>query len=292
MSRKDWGELSFQPVSEESLMPLYHQIYLALREKIYQEVFPHGTALPSEAQICGIFGVSRITAKRALDELAAAGLVVRRRGAGTRVAYQAPSRPVQTPVEELLENLTAMGRKTELELLEFRYVAAPAEVSRELNCEPGALVQKTVRVRRMDGKPFSYLTTYVPEHIGRLFSEQDTATTPLLTLLERHGVEIAGAEQTISATGADADAARPLAVDIGAPLLRIARTVMGRDGVPVEHIVGLYRPDRYQFRMQMRRVGDDPAEKGWSYRYRDEGHLAPAADPEREASPDTAGGAS
>jgi len=266
-------------------MPLYHQIYLALREKIYEEVFPHGTALPSEAQICEIFGVSRITAKRALDELAAAGLVVRRRGAGTRVTYQAPSRPVQTPVEGLLENLTAMGRKTELELLEFRYVAAPTEISRELNCEPDSLVQKTVRVRRMDGKPFSYLTTYVPEHIGRLFGEKDTATTPLLTLLERHGVEIAGAEQAISATEADADVARALEVEVSAPLLRIARTVMGRDGVPVEHIVGLYRPDRYQFRMQMKRIGDAPAEKAWSYRYRDEGHLAPVEDHEQEGSP-------
>ena len=157
----------------------------------------------------------------------------------------------------------AMGLQTEVTLLEFGYVEPGVAVAQALQCTMGEKVQRAVRVRRLEGEPFSYLTTYVPEDIGASFDREDLASTALLTLLERCGVEVSRAEQTITATLADAAVASRLKVDLGSPLLRITRIVYDQQDRPVEYIVGLYRPDRYQYRMALSRVQTDRA-NAWS----------------------------
>ena len=234
--------------------PLYHQIYVMLRDDIVAGTFRAGDILPSEDKTARTFGVSRITAKRSLNELASAGYVVRERGRGTRVVYEPPAPPVRASVEGLLENLLAMGLKTDVDLLEFDYVVPDESVADALQCQMDDKVQRAVRVRRLESEPFSYLTTYVPESVGRSYSRRDLAAKPLLVLLERSGVEVSRAEQTISAVTADARVAGVLSVDPGAPLLRISRIVYDQQDRPVEYIIGLYRPDRYQYRMDLSRV--------------------------------------
>ena len=250
-------------VDKDSPTPLYHQIYVILKNKIYDGSFPYQSVVPSEKRICATFGVSRITAKRALDDLASADLVIRRRGGGTRVCYKVPGPPVQSSVEGLLENLLAMGLKTQVTLLEFEYETAPLHVSEAMNCKRDTIAQKAVRVREMEGRPFSYLTTWVPEDIGRSYSKQDIATKPLLTLFECGGVVVSSASQTIAATAADAAAARALDVDIGSPLLKITRVVFDQTDRVVEYFIGLYRPDRYQFQLNLTRV-EGEENKAWS----------------------------
>lgn len=243
--------------------PLYHQVYLVLRNKILTGVYPFDSILPGEQETSGTFGVSRITAKRALNELADGDFVVRERGRGTRVVYRAPTPPVQANVEGLLENLLAMGLETKVELLAFDYVDADAEVSRVLQCDRNCTVQRAVRMRHLEAEPFSHLTTYVPEDIGRSYSRADLASQPLLVLLERSGVVVGRAEQTITATLADAEVSAALGLELGAPLLSIHRVVYDLDERPVEFITALYRPDRYQYRMMLSRVGDKST-RSWS----------------------------
>ena len=249
-------------VDERLPTPLYHQIYLVLRDKILNADYGVDSVLPSEQETARRFGVSRITARRALDDLATAGLVVRKRGRGTRVTYRPPSPPVRASIEGLIENLLAMGLKTEVSVLEFDYVDASEGAARALQCEIGQCVQRAVRVRHLEGEPFSHLT-FVPEDIGRSYSRDDLASKPLLTLLERCGVVVSGAEQTISATLADTEVAPILGVEVGSPLLKIDRIVCDQDNRPVEYITGLYRPDLYKYRMTLSRVQNDGA-KAWS----------------------------
>lgn len=263
MASESFDSPKFPPIDENSPTPLYHQIFLILRDRISDGTYAFESTMPSENEICKIFGVSRITAKRALDELASAKLVIRRRGRGTSVSHRTVSLPVHYSVEGLLENLLTMGLKTEVELLGFEYREASTQVALALNCEPGTIVQHSIRVRRLEGEPFSYLTTWVPEDVGRSYSKKDVATKPLLVLLERGGVLVSSAEQTITATGADVLSAQALAVEIGAPLLRISRVVHDQTGRAVEYIVALYRPDRYQFRMNLTRV-EEEERKRWS----------------------------
>lgn len=255
--------LSIQLGSQGLKTPLYHQIYLILKEQITDGVYGADGRLPSEQDLTERFGVSRITAKRAMDELAAEGLVVRERARGTRVIYQPPSAPIASSIEGMLENLIAMGLETTVKLLDFAYLPASNSVAEALEIESGAEVQRAVRVRYLDGAPFSHLTTYVPSAIGRQFTAEELSSLPLLALLERCGMTVDSASQTISATLADDVVARCLGADAGSALMKITRVVRDQNGKPVEFITALYRPDRYQYRMSLSRVQGE-TEKRWS----------------------------
>ena len=263
MSMENIGVAAIGKIDEKLPTPLYHQIYLILRNKIIDQEFAEGDLLPSEGQTARAFGVSRITSKRALNELANEGLVVRERGRGTRVTFKGATTPQRASIEGMLENIMAMGLETEVSLLEFDYVPAGERVGHALGCETHEEVQRAVRVRSHEGEPFSYLVTYVPKAVGATYSRSDLASIPLLTLLERGGVVVSRAEQTLTATLADAKVAPLLRLDIGAPLLRIRRIVFDQNNRAVEFITGLYRPDRYQYRMDLSRVQSDQA-NAWS----------------------------
>ena len=256
-------DLKYDLVDERLPTPLYHQIYLVLRNKIMSGEYTFESSLLSEQETSDMFSVSRITARRALNELAEGGFVKRERGRGTRVIYHAPVPPVQSSVEGLLENLLAMGLETRVRLLSFDYVTPDRTVRRALQCDGACVVQRAVRVRYLEDEAFSFLTTFVPEHIGRSYSRDDLASRPLLALLERTGVVVGRAEQTISATLADSAVAGALGLALGSPLLSISRIVFDQDEQPVEYIKALYRPDRYQYRMMLSRVGDERS-RSWS----------------------------
>lgn len=259
------GLETFHPhhVDERSPTPLYHQVYLVLRNKILKGEYAFDSLMPSEQITSEIFSVSRITAKRALNELASDGLVKRERGKGTRVIFRAPVQPLRSSVEGLLENLLTMGLETQVSLKSFEYVKPVGEVAYSLQCVDNSLVQHAKRVRYLDEEPFSYLETFVPEHIGRSYSREDLATRPLLELLERSGVVVGRAEQTINATLADVEVSSALELDIGSPLLSIQRIVYDLNANPIEFIKALYRPDRYQYRMMLSRVGNETS-RLWS----------------------------
>lgn len=248
------GDRSTVRVDTDARVPLYHQIFLILRNRIYGGTITPGDRVPGEQDLCAEFGVSRITAKRALNELADAGLVVRERGRGTRVVNRPPAPAVTASVEGWLENISLMGMSTEARVLEFGYVAANEEIAGALDLEPGAQVQRAERVRILEGKPMSFLVTYIPAEIGRRFDRDDLNERPLLHLLECAGVNVASARQTISATLADAYVAGALDTHAGTPLIDVRRVVRDTSGAAVEYLCALYRPDLYRYEMSMRRV--------------------------------------
>ena len=120
-----------------------------------------------------------------------------------------------------------------------------------------------MRVRLIDGAPFSYLTTHVPERIGTTYSESDLAATPLLELMERSGLTAERASQTISAALAGPEVADALQLDLGSPLIALTRIVYDPSGRGIEHLHALYRPDRYSFQMDLVRTGDS-GRRSWT----------------------------
>lgn len=239
------------------------QIYLVLRDRIVSGALPYGDKLPPEPVLAETHGVARITVRRALARLAAEGLVERRPSAGTRVIYERTAPPVTADIANVLATLIEMGRRTGVRLLSFEYGLPPGAIAEALGLGPRERTQQSVRVRMVDGAPFSYLTTHVPERIGVTYSEADLATQPLLTLLDRSGVEAARATQTIGAALATPEVGHALDVDVGAPLIELTRVVYDQDGRGVEHLHAFYRPDRYAFRMDLVRTGAK-GEPEWS----------------------------
>ena len=238
------------------------QVYMVLRDRILSGVLAFGVKLPTENELAQRYGVSRVTVRRALGELARERLIERRRSIGTRVIYRPAPAPITADISGVLANLADMGRRTGVKLIAFDYVPATGAVAQALGVRPDQLLQRSVRVRAFDLVPFSYLTTHVPEEVAVTFSKQELATRPLLELLERAGVKIGHARQRISAGLATPDVAKALDVRTGSPLIELVRVVSDRSGRAVEHLHALYRPDRYAFEMDLVRSG--AAAKAWS----------------------------
>jgi GntR family transcriptional regulator len=241
-------------------LPKYHQIYLVLREQLAEGRFAQG--LPSEMQLGKDFAVARVTVRRALERLAVEGLIQRTPGRGTvpvappaRSARQGAPTLQRAKLTGLLENIVNMGLRTKVKVLDCDVLPAPEAVARELQLDAGTPVQKAVRLRSSPAGPLSHITTYVPQALAQGFGRRELAKQPMLLLLEAAGVQIGRAHQLISARLADVGVARHLGVDVGSPLLAVNRLVFDTDERPVQWLQGLYRPDRYQYEMQLSRVG-------------------------------------
>lgn len=239
-----------------------HRLYLLLREGIVSGRLVAGRQLPGELALAQTHNLSRVTVRRALDGLQHDGLIRRQPGAGTFVVGSHEPHAVVGDLANTMAHLVAMGRATEVKLLSFSYGQPPPSVRTALGMTVSGRSQQAVRVRALDGKPFSYLVTHVPERIGRTFTARDLAKAPLLSLLERSGVRAGRARQHVSATLAGPDVAEHLEIEIGAPLISLTRTVFDTDGAGVEHLSALYRPDLYQFEMELMRHGT-PRTRRW-----------------------------
>lgn len=238
------------------------QVYLALRERIVSGALPFGARLPNENDLANAHGVSRVTVRRALAELSHERLIDRKPSTGTTVVYR-PLSPIVADVANLLANVADMGKRTTVRLLAFEYVPATPALAENLGVAPGDMLQRSIRVRLTDDMPFSYLTTHVPESIGRTYSKQELGSGPLLRLLERSGVKVERATQRIGAALSSAVTAPALDIHVGAPLIELTRVVYDRNGRGVEHLHAYYRPDRYSFEIALIRE-HSAQERTWS----------------------------
>lgn len=243
-------------------LPKYHQIYLVLREQLQEGRFADG--LPGELALAGQFGVARVTVRKALEQLSTEGLIDRAPGRGTRPRQKAAApravEPAPGPrsrarLTGLLENIVTVGLHTKVQVVSCEVIPSSTEVAQALQIKPGARVQKAVRVRSTGQGPLSVITTHVPEALARGFGRKELARQPILLLLEASGVRIGRAVQTLSARLADATVARQLDVQVGSALLAVTRLIYDEQERPVQWLHGLYRPDRYQYEMQLSRVG-------------------------------------
>jgi len=239
------------------------RVYLLLKDDISTGQKAEGSVLPSEQRLAEIHGVSRVTVRRALDALSKDGLIEKKTGAGSIVRtppFHGPA--ITADMATMIPQIVQIGRKTSARLLSFAYGPATKPVRTALNLQPGDTVQTAVRVRSSDDKPFSHLTTHVPEAIASSYSEEDLATTPLFELLERSGVTVASARQSVTATLASPDVADALHVSVGSALLSLTRIVHDADGAGVEYLSALYRPDMFHLNMTLTRVGN-AGERHW-----------------------------
>jgi GntR family transcriptional regulator len=248
--------LTASQLDETSDTPLYQQIYTLIRSEIISGAINAHSRLPAEQELIQRLGVSRITVKRALNELAVAGLVRRNRGRGTVVTYDAAAPTVKGSFENLIDGLKRMGLETEVQLLDCEIVSPSPAIAESLELKRGSSVQRIVRLRRLAGEPFSYLVTYVPDDVAEGYNEEELATESLIALLEKAGHSPCEAEQTITAVPAEAAIAAVLGVTAGSPLLRIHRIMRNAKGRPVQDITANYRADRFQYQMRLTRDGN------------------------------------
>jgi GntR family histidine utilization transcriptional repressor len=224
--------------------PAYEQVKGWIRQHISSGEWKPGDVVPSEATLSDRFAISRMTANRALRELATEGLVTRVQGSGTRVA-QLHRISSQLVIRDIHEEVTERGHVHGSRVLLVGAEKAGAELATTLGLRKGSRVFHTVMVHLENGVPIQYEDRYVNPQAAPAYLENDFAqVSPTLHLL-RHA-PLTEATYSIEACLPTADEAKALAIKTGEPcLVMMRRTVSGANVASVARQV--YPGTRYSF---------------------------------------------
>jgi len=242
-----------------SASTLYAKVEEAIAAEIAQGEYGAGDQLPTEDALLERFQVSRITVRRAIQNLVSRGLLEVRRGRGTFVL--APRIEAElTRLTGFVEDMNAAGRKATARLVTRRVISAPARVAQRLQLTKGTKVMLIERVRIADGIPLSFDRTYLPLEIGRQIVRNDLTIQPIFTLLEeRYAVPLVEADYELEAVTADKALAQALKIRVGSPIFQIERTSMTTGRRPVDYEVLSYRGDVVRFVTKLHRSPGAPA---------------------------------
>ncbi|MCB1700928.1 MAG: GntR family transcriptional regulator [Pseudomonadales bacterium] len=248
-----FSESQLKGLQQDTPTPLYFRLYSLLKNAILDGTVANGSQMPTEQQLASTFGVSRITAKRAMDELAAEDLVQRRRGKGTHVTYEYKPGPVKAPLVGMLQEIESMARHSDVKVLECKKLQPPGHVKEALGLGEKDKALYLLRVRSRDGQPFGYYSSWT---IGltQAVKKREFAVTPRLAIFRKQGLKITHVTQTISAVAATPELAARLQTEPGAPLISLLRqsfeTHDGEENL-VDYLQVYYHPDRFQYQMDL-----------------------------------------
>lgn len=235
----------------DSGIPLYRQVEERLATRIGESGKPD-SLIPTEDELAALFGVSRITIRRAVAALVAKGMLVRRRGVGTRI--------LRTKMVEDLGRLRGYTEEAEragfevvTKVLRVRAVLPRREVVEALRLAPGETALRVDRVRGTNAAfPVTLLESYFPPQLG-LRESDDFSRSAYDLVTKRHQVPILWARQRITAANATRAEARLLRVKPGAAILVFFRTTYTIGDTPIEFTRGVFNPKLYSFSISMQR---------------------------------------
>jgi GntR family transcriptional regulator len=244
-----------EPQATPAFSPLYQQIKGLILQSLQAGEWKPGEAIPSEMDLAARFRVSQGTVRKAIDELAAENLVVRRQGKGTFVATHAEQH-VQYRFLKLMPDSGDRDSEgpAQRDILECRRLRAPAEIARALALRSGDAVVQVRRTLSFGGEPTILEDFWLPGNAFRGLTAEQMADYhgPTYAMFELDfGVRMVRAEEKIRAVGADEEAARLLRVPRGAPLLSVERLAYTYNDVPMELRRGLYRTDTHHYRNEL-----------------------------------------
>ncbi|MBU2980020.1 GntR family transcriptional regulator [Alteromonas sp. C1M14] len=250
-----------QNINWDGPTPLYHQLYSLLKQQIIDGTITYGSHLPTEQELGEAFGLSRITVKRAMDELSAENLVERRRGRGTTVTYKYKPKPVKAPLVGMLENIETMSRHTRTKKLDIAQAIPPADIRGELKLSSTDTACKLIRVRLTEDEkiPFAYYLSWTLTSVDT-FSDPALKDHTRIELLRQQGINLSRIDQLISAEPANAEVAKELKLREGSPILVLARRSYDEKGNLVDILFCKYNPAIFQYQMTME-LGDNKNEK-------------------------------
>lgn len=230
--------------------------YLQLREQLSRAIrtgeLAPGTALPSERELSETLALSRMTVRRAFEELVSEGLVVQRQGSGTFVRGG--------PVEQTIDRLQGFGE--EASRLGLRPGGRVLEVDRRpadhatalcLEVMPGELLLRLTRLRTADGAPLALQVAHLGPHLSELALERlDELGSLYHAIAAQFGIEASRARQTVAARMPTARERTLLDLEAGVPVLAMERTTFDAEGRPFEFVRSAYRSDRYRMALDLR----------------------------------------
>jgi GntR family transcriptional regulator len=222
---------------------LHRQMFLVLRERIITGTYPAGSLIPREEDLCTHFGVSRITARRALADLEAQGLVQRRQGLGTFVPADLPVAR-QAATLGFVDALHKAASETKVEVISVTLETPPAAIAIQLELEPSERAVHALRLRKSGETPLMVSDAWIPERYSKSITAASLKRRALYEILMSHGVDFGRVIQEVTAVAADPTYAQWLDTEIGMPLLKTTRLVYDSERTPVQHLTITVSPER------------------------------------------------
>jgi GntR family transcriptional regulator len=226
-------------------IPLYHQVKCALQESIERGQWQAGEQLPNESALAKNFGVSTITVRQALRDLAGLGYVSREQGRGTFVSKpkfdQGPRELTSFTDEMRRHRLAPVSR-----VISRAIGQADSRVAERLQLTEGEPICVLTRLRLADDEPMGIQTAHLPASLTPGLVDIDLENGSLYDVLRaRYGLDPARARETYFAVAADAPTAALLGVSPGSPVFSVERVTLLNDGRPFEFVQSTLRGDRY-----------------------------------------------
>jgi len=210
-----------------------------------------GTAIPSERQLSADLGVSRLTLRAALDDLAREGYLVRRRGSGTYVQH--PKISQELTITSFSDDMRRRGMVPGSRTLSMSTILAGARLGRSLNVSPSEQIVVVKRLRLADGESMAIETLHIPEALVPGLTPKALSGSFYDLLRDRYGVKIAEGIQAIEPTVTNEEESEVLGVPLHSPAFLFERTSRDDVGRTVEFVQSVYRGDRYRIVTELSR---------------------------------------
>jgi len=239
----------FEAIAPEAAgMPLYRVVKRSLLQAIESGAFPPGETLPSEAEIASQMGISIGTLRRAVDELAAEHILVRRQGRGTFVATHNTDRFLFQFFH--VEREDGRRQAPVVDLVSFERVRADEEPAQALQLRPGDPVVQIENRLRLQGLAVIYDRLTLPAGLFKGLTEKRFRERPS-TIYQLYqsdfGITVVRAQERARARAADRNAARVLGVAVGLPVMQVNRTALTFGDRPVEHRVSIINTAHHDY---------------------------------------------
>lgn len=232
-------------------MPLHAQVEELVRDMIKSPEYQNKEFLPNEMNLAKQLGISRNTVRQAFNKLVYEGLLVRKKGVGTRVADSSVNTRAQNWLS-FSQEMKAKGIKIINFDLKVSKVKANEETSAFFDIPLGKEVLKLERIRGRKDFPFVLFVSYFHPRIGMTGNED--FTRPLYEILEKdYSVLVKLSKEEISAELAGEKIEKALNLEAGSPTLKRKRFVYDPGGRPVEYNLGYYRADSFTYTIESER---------------------------------------
>lgn len=238
-------------INRQSQEALHLQAEKYLRELITKEEYQNGKMLPNEVAMSAQLKISRNTLRQAINKLVFEGLLVRKKGVGTRVARKAINGGVKN-WHSFSQEMKMLGIEVKNFELHLSKKKASAEIANFFGVEEGTRCVVMERLRGNTSYPFVYFISYFNPKLP--VTGEENYNQPLYDMLENeYGIVVKVSKEEISARLAGEKLAEKLEISPNDPVLIRKRFVYDDDGVPVEYNIGYYRADSFTYSIEASR---------------------------------------